>query len=345
MSGKFGVAVGKGLGSVSHIGVTDGNVTAAAVEDLGGGMKAGATIDMRTRGREQNVSTAVKQEIGRDATVFISGGFGTLTAGSVEAGNGIMGLGMGGTVQSLQTGLDGALWSGAAYGNLLQYTSPAISGFNFALVRLDSIAAVAVANTVTATTGAITANNDAGVSANQIGMAYANGPLSASADYAMFANKTTAATDSDRTRIRASASYDFGAVKIGAGFEDNKGSVYNSATFAAVTSPTYAGNQVIVGASAPIGNLRVGLAYGRNTESGVIAAAQANGNEVAKGFVTSADYSFSKRTTLNMSYSDIKRTGGAAYAIGYNGATAAGTTVEHTTNSGSQYRVRLMHAF
>jgi predicted porin len=135
-------------------------------------------------------------------------------------------------------------------------------------------------------------------------------------------------------------------VKIGAGFEDNKGSVYHSTTFAAVTSPTYAGNQIIVGASAPIGNLRVGLAYGRNSESGVLAGAQANGDEVAKGFVTSADYSFSKRTTLNVSYSDIKRTGGAVWANGYNGgATTGGTTVENTTNSGSQYRVRLMHSF
>jgi predicted porin len=112
-----------------------------------------------------------------------------------------------------------------------------------------------------------------------------------------------------------------------------------------MTAPNYSGNQIIVGASAPVGALRVGLAYGRNTESGVIAGAQANGDEEVKGWVATADYSFSKRTTLNMTYSDIKRSGGAAYATGVGGATAAGTTVAHTTNSGSQYRVRLMHAF
>ena len=208
ISGKFGAAVGKGLGSDANVHITDGNVTVAAVEDLGGGMKAGVSIDMRTRGREQRVDTAVRQEIGRDAIVYVSGGFGTVSLGSVESGNGIMGLGLGGAQQSLASGWDGAILSGAAYNQMLQWTSPTISGFNVSLTHVDSIGSVSVVNTTTAATGAMANNYDAAIAAQQLGATYNNGPISASVDYAAFNNSTNTVTKSDRTRIRASASYD-----------------------------------------------------------------------------------------------------------------------------------------
>jgi len=346
LSGKFGGAFQKGLGSVSQVAVSDGNVTIAAVEDLGGGMKAGVSIDMRTRGREQNVSTAVKQEIGRDATVYISGGFGTVTAGSIEAGNGITGNGWAGTTVALPTDLNnGGVLSANAYANLLQYTAPAISGFTLAVARLDSIGAVAVANTVTtaAPYNTITTNNDRGLSANQFALTYANGPLTAAIDYVQFDNVTTTAALSSRTRVRYSAAYDFGVVKVGAGVEDNSGDVYTT-TYTKAANGTYAGKQTTVGISAPIGNLRVGVVYAKNNENGIIAGAQSAGDETAKGFGFGADYSFSKRTVLNLSYANITRTGGAAYTT-LGGATTAGSTASGPTNDGSQYRIRLMHSF
>jgi len=309
-------------------------------------MKAGVSIDMRTRGREQNVATATKQEIGRDAIVYVSGGFGTVSLGSVEAGNGIMGLGLGGAQQSLQSGWDGSLLSGPAYNQMLQWTSPAISGFNVSLTHVDSIGSVATPNTTTATTGAMANNYDAALAAQQIGATYNNGPISASVDYAAFNNSTATASKSDRTRTRASVSYDFGVMKIGAGIEDNKGTVYTTALVATQsTAATYKGNQMIVGASVPVGPLLLGAGYARNSENGVLVGDASNGDEVAKGWLVSANYALSKRTTVLGTYSDIKRSGGAAYAIGYSGQTAAGTTVAHTTNSGSQYRIRLMHSF
>jgi len=346
ISGKFGVVIGKRLGSDANVSVSDGNVTIAAVEDLGGGLKAGVSIDMRTRGREQNVATATGQSIGRDATVYVSGGFGTVAMGSIEAGNGIMGLGLGGAMQSIENGWDGSLLSGVSNVNLLQWTSPAMSGFSVNLGHFDSIGSVATTNTTTATTGAVANNYDSAISAQQIGVTYNNGPISASADYAVFANGTTSTTTLDRTRTRASVSYDLGVIKFGAGFEDNKGTVYQSATSAtAATAATYDGNQLIVGASMPVGQLLLGAGYARNTESGVVAGATSNGDEVAKGWLVSANYALSKRTAILGTYTDIKRSGGAAFASGYSGASAAGTTIAHTTNSGSQYRIRLMHSF
>jgi hypothetical protein len=333
------------MGSVSQVAVSDGNVTIAAVEDLGGGMKAGVSIDMRTRGREQNVSTATKQEIGRDATVYISGGFGTVTAGSIEAGNGITGNGWAGTTVALPTDLNnGGVLAANAYANLLQYTAPAISGFTVSVARLDSIGAVAVANTLS-TANVITTNNDRGLSANQLALSYANGPLTAAIDYVMFDNVTRTASTSNRTRVRYSAAYDFGVVKVGAGVEDNSGDVYHATSDAVMPLPSYAGKQTTVGISAPIGALRIGVVYAKNTESGVISGAVANGDETAKGFGFGADYSFSKRTVLNLSYANITRTGGAAYLSGVGGSSAAGSTASAATNDGTQYRIRLMHSF
>jgi len=338
LTGKFGVAYQQGLGAEAgkkgkaNVAVTDGDWNIAAVEDLGGGLKAGANMALRLRGRE-NVSAVTTQaaanaadqkygqsaysEVGRDATVYVSGAFGTLTAGSVEAGNGITGNGWGGANVSLPTDVNnGGVLSANAYGNLLQYTSPDISGLRVSLIRMDSIGTVGVKPTTIALTGNET---DQGVNATVISLTYANGPLTAAFDSTSFGGNTSyTGTSSDRTRTRVSAAYDFGAVKVGFGQEDNKGTA---------STGTYDGKQTTFGLSVPVGALRVGAIYARNTESAVIGAA----NAVAKATGFSADYSFSKRTVLNMSTAKISRddlTDGANF-----------------NKEGQQYRVRLMHSF
>jgi hypothetical protein len=361
ISGKFGVAYSKALGSVGNIGVSDGDVNFAAVEDLGGGLKAGATIGLRTRGRESVVGSAnaggsntdaagySAQEVGRDATVFLSGAFGTVTAGSIELGNGITGNGWAGTTVTLPKDLNnGGVLSANAYGNLLQYTSPAIiPGLNLTLLRVDSIGAVGVTNTRTSGStvagNVLSVNYDEGTAANLIGATYVNGPLTAGADFAKFSNKTATTALIDRDRIRVSAAYDLGVVKVGFGMEDNRGKAYSSAYIAGTN---YDGRQTTAGISAPIGNLRVGLVYTRNTEAAVVVGAAAKGDEVAKAIGFGADYSFSKRTVLNYSQAKITRTGGDTWSTAAGTArSAAGTSEAHALNSGTQYRVRLMHSF
>jgi hypothetical protein len=320
------------------VALTDGDVNFAAVEDLGGGMKAGASIALRTRGRE-NVSAATTQvvtaatppvvataqaysqsaysEVGRDATVFMSGSFGTVTAGSIEAGNGITGNGWGGTNLSLATDVNnGGVLSANAYGNLLQYTSPNFNGFTVTLTRMDSIGTVGVKAT---TLGASGYETDLAVNANVIGLTYVAGPLTAAIDSTSFGGSTSlTGTASDRTRTRVSAAYDFGVAKVGFGQEDNKGTA---------STGSYAGKQTTFGISAPIGAFRVGMIYAKNDESAVLGAA----NAVAKATGFAADYSFSKRTVLNLSTAKISRDDLADNA-NYN-------------KEGQQYRVRLMHSF
>ena len=343
ISGKFGTAYDQPLGTAAtakgkaNIAVTDGNIDFNAVEDLGGGLKAGASMALRVRGRGNLVQTTVvaqtattsgtvtsqayaqsaSTEVGRNATVFLSGPFGTLTAGSIEVANGISGRAYAGTVLSTSTGLDdGGVLSGAAYANALTYTSPTIQGISVTVGRFDSIGTVGIKSTAIAASGS---EADLGLAANVVGLNYANGPLTAGVDSTTFTGSTTIGSTTDRKRTRMSADYDFGFVKIGFGQEDNKGTP---------TTGTYAGKQTAFGISAPITSaLRVGIVSLKNTESGIFAAAGAS----AKGTGVSADYSFSKRTTLNASYATIARddlTDNANY-----------------NKEGTQYRIRLMHSF
>jgi len=345
ISGKFGTSYETPLGSEAtikgkaNIRIGDGDINFAAVEDLGGGLKAGANMALRLRGREntkavtvaaqsaqsspsstaaQTYAVSYYPEVGRDATVFLSGAFGTITAGSIELGNGISGRGFGGTNSSLSTNLnDGGVLSAVAYANILAYSSPVMSGLSVQLTRADSIGSVGNGATTIAASGSETA---LGLNANVIGLTYANGPLTAGIDSTAFSGNTThGGTNSDRKRTRMSADYDFGFVKIGVGQEDNKGTA---------TTGTYAGKQTAFGFSAPITPaLRAGMVYVKNSESAVIGAA----NAVAKGTGISADYSFSKRTVVNVSYATIARDDLADNA-NYN-------------KEGTQYRVRLMHSF
>ena len=340
ISGKFGTAYDQPLGTAAtakgkaNIAVTDGNIDFNAVEDLGGGLKAGASMALRVRGRGNLVQTTVaanatggttaqtyaqsaSTEVGRNATVFLSGSFGTLTAGSIEVANGISGRAYAGTVLSTSTGLDdGGVLSAAAYANALAYTSPTIQGFAVTVGRYDSIGTVGIKAAAIAASGS---EADLGLAANVVGLNYANGPLTAGVDSTTFTGSTTIGGTTDRKRTRMSADYDFGFVKIGFGQEDNKGTP---------TTGTYAGKQTAFGISAPITSaLRVGIVSMKNTESGIFAATGAS----AKGTGVSADYSFSKRTTLNASYATIARDDLADNAY-YN-------------KEGTQYRIRLMHSF
>jgi len=341
ISGKYGMGYAQPLGTEAtvkgkaNILVTDGDINFAAVEDLGGGLKAGANMALRLRGREntkavtvaansagsttaQTYAVSYYPEVGRDATVYLSGAFGTVSAGAVEFGNGISGRGFGGANVAVSTDLNnGGVLSANAYGNMLQYSSPVMSGLSVQLTRADSIGSVGNGSTTITATGSETG---LGLNANIMGLTYSNGPLTANIDSTAFSGNTTVGgANSDRKRTRMSADYDFGFVKIGIGQEDNKGTA---------TTGTYAGKQTAFGISAPITPaLRVGVAYAKNTESAVIAAA----NATAKGTGISADYSFSKRTVLNVSYATIARDDLADNA-NYN-------------KEGTQYRVRLMHSF
>lgn len=228
LTGKFGVAFQQAPGAVAGLAVTDGDVVFNAVEDLGGGMKASASMAVRVRGRANSANTgsASTSVDGRDATVSLMGGFGTVTLGAVEAGNGIIGRGFAGAPVSLADGYDGSVLSGPSNVDWFRYTSPAlIPGLTANYQRVDSIGGPAAGK------GAL--------QANVVGVDYAAGPISAGLDYTTFSDKTK--------RTRVSGSYNLGVATVGLGFE----------------KPRSGDNQIAAGVSVPLGAITAGLVYAK----------------------------------------------------------------------------------
>jgi len=310
LSGKFGYAytanqTAAGVKS-SGFGTTDGDVVFAATEDLGGGLKAGASMALKLRGRDNAVSATSDNSTtttltnaasnvvgGRDATVFLSGGFGTLTAGAIEAGNGIIGRASAGAPTIGQD--SGVTLDGAGNVDIVTYTTPQLApGLTVTLMQVDSVGNPGADGLQAAAT-----TQDATV----VAVNYNAGPLSAGIDTSSFGQNASASTGTD-SRVRMSASYDLGVAKVGVGYQTKK---------------TYAGvkdTQTMVGFSMPAGAWTLGATYAvRNND--------VNTSD-AKGWELGANYAFSKRTAVQIATRDLS----------INGAASATAT-----------RVRLLHSF
>lgn len=255
-------AAGTGDGSSKGFNMTDGEFTLTATEDLGGGLKITAKTTLVASGRQTAPAT-------KDATLTLSGGFGTLVMGSLEHANiNDNAVATGGSpVDSTTDSDDVVMSSSAATADTIVYVTPGMSGFNGILIYADDIGAD------------VPGAGSGTLQAVLIGGVYNAGPLSARIDYATFDND--AGADFDRTRLQAS--YDFGSFKIGAGWEDRD-------TAAGRASD----GQYIIGVSAPVGsNLTVGALYASDDATD------------ADYFGLGLDYALSKRTVLNASWASI----------------------------------------
>jgi len=260
---------------VNGLRVTDGNFTLVAVEDLGGGMKMTASMDVQSRGR----TTAVA---GRDASLTLSGGFGAVLIGAIEAGNGIIGLGgAGAPVYGLDNGV-----SLAAAGNvdILRYYTPDMSGFKGYVSLIDSIGAAGAGGMQSTA-----ATQDA----TQVGLTYGAGPVAVAADYTSFGLNAVAVGADNRLRI--SGSYNLGVARVGLGYENRK-------TTAVVNNGSH---DWLIGVSAPLGATTVGLNYARRSVDGV--------DQDASGLDLGVKYDLSKRTYVAFHYQ--KDTAGAAAGV------------------------------
>jgi len=317
-------------------GVTDGNVTFAASEDLGGGMTAGVSMDVRVRGRAASGSVD-----GRNATVYVRGGFGTVTFGAIEAANGIHPLGSAGApIQGLDdtsASTTANLWgsdltagqvkdftaplSRAGNVDALIYRTPNFGGITGTLMLIDSIGAPG--------TGGME-NSAKTQDATLIGMAYAAGPLAASADYTNYGannNATSAVNYYADKRIRLSGSYDLGVAKLGAGYQtQTRKALSNGNAVAGADDLTI--KEYILGVSAPIGAaIKVGANYTRRSADDNTYI-RFTGHDVT-GWDVGAQYNLSKRTAVQASYRKVK-------AELFDGVLGA---------EDKNLRIRLMHSF
>jgi predicted porin len=209
ISGVVGAQFAQEKGSNGTFGLHDADLTFTAAEDLGNGMKVTAKATMNfENGRGSTTATKIKVNTNtpatevenklasgytaiEDVTIGISGGFGAVTIGRVEAGNGIVGRGLAGA--PVMGADDGIVLAAASNTNIVSYGSPRMAG-------------VQLTGNFTQPDGIFGSRDSTEKFAYSVGINYAAGPVSAALDYQQTIN-----------RIRASASLDLGMAKIGAG--------------------------------------------------------------------------------------------------------------------------------
>jgi len=203
LSGDVGMAYQTGLTAATKgagIDQSTGNVKLTISEDLGGGLKATAATQFDVRGRTSNSA--------EDTTLTVSGGFGSLMIGTIEAGNGIIGRAWAGAPISLTSGYDnGVLLGGVANADILAYSAPAFNGLVVGVKRLDSVGL------------SDTAGVNGSLQANVLDLSYAAGPLNAGVDYTKYAGTATT------SRVRMSANYDLGVAVVGYGTEKSQNAI------------------------------------------------------------------------------------------------------------------------
>jgi hypothetical protein len=231
--------------------------------------------------------------------------------GSIDAGNGIWGLGSAGAPVA---GLDSLVVPDSGNIDYMSYTSPSINGFAFKVLATDSADALSGTDHQAGLTMGSTGTAQNGM---VYGVTYANGPLSAAADVTAYNDNgiaSSAARADGRTRL--SASYDLGVAKIGAGYETRDAKT--SATAAAVTT-----KDTVLGVSVPMGAFTFGLAYAKSSTDGT--AYDKKGTDIA------VKYDLSKRTYVALQHQKVTN-------VDLEGAAASG-------NKGSFTRVQLAHSF
>jgi predicted porin len=249
--------------------VTDGDFRLTATEDLGGGLRATAYMEVSSRGRDHTPS-------GRDAGITLSGGFGSVFIGAIEAANGIEPLASAGA--PVYGDLDAnnfgyTVISGAGNVDMLRYTTPTMNGFNAYFSILDATGAGGSQST--STTQDI----------SQVGFNYAAGALRVAGDYAKWGKNGVTSTAVQKNRTRISGNYNLGVATVGAGYEvvslrnglDDKSTMF--------------------GVSVPLGAITVGA---------TMAEGKLEGAQKRTGYELGAKYDLSKRTYVGVHYLSSK---------------------------------------
>ena len=262
-TGEAGAA---GDARVARFGSGFNAINIASTEDLGGGMRAGYTAQIRfdpSNGNSNNSTTLDTAAAGASnlfhaANAFVSGGFGTIRVGKIAE---VSTCGMdpwacgGGAAMQAGTGLS-ALTGAQPHNNAVGYTSPTINGFSVGFQT------------------SLSARDNERQTLN---VNYAKGPLTAT--FIDIKNAAGGANTIAKTSGRAiGAAYNFGFANV---------SVVNS------TTETAAGvkdaDLTSVAATIPMGAYSILAGHTKNSK----AAANAD-TKMAIG----ANYALSKRTTI-----------------------------------------------
>lgn len=330
VSGKYRIAYesNENLDSTKTqgVGVTDGDIVFGSVEDLGAGMKASVSMALRLRGRSSSLDNVPDSNPGvrpRDASVSLSGGFGTVTMGSIDIGflhsAGLTSLpthGLDASISATTVGRAVILLGGNA--DILRYTSPSMSGFNVSVAVLDTVG------------GGGAESLNASADATVLGARYSAGPVLAVADYTTWDANALPASRAPDNRFRIAGNYNLGVAVLGLGYSDLKYANGGKRT------------ETVASVTVPMGQISFGLNLARAERDqapnpfSTTATPLANMNGTNEGTEAIVKYDLSKRTFLAAAYQATK----VANAV----AAAAGTGGSPKTESNA-FRIQIGHSF
>ena len=322
-SGPAGTSSDGGLNvGSSGFGVDTAEITFSASEDLGGGMKAGASMGLvnvvRGAGTTPPVAGSNAAWAGNfgpaNTSLYVSGDFGKITLATARGTEYLTGgvAAVGGTYQdarvfSSRDASDSVTYSmtTGSFGISVAYAEPnnylglgaGTSGFNSGT-----------------TSGATAANSQSNTA---LGLRYTDGPLVADAGYTIYDEGDTADKLGDKTNMRVAGSYDLGVAKLGAGWTQRTGKVGTR-------------TDMSIAASVPMGAVTLGANW---VQRDLNSFRVENGPKVLNiGYGLSANYALSKRTSFIADYT--------AYT-GQNGGTGLNNNADMT----SVYNLLLSHSF
>ncbi len=293
---------GGGAAGTSGLGTDTSDVNFAASESLGGGMTASAKVGISGAHRGNAVA-------GNTATLGLKSSSFGVTLGTIESGNGLLGIGASG---ASGFGLDGKAISGASNIDIVSLSIPLSSSLTLGASYVD--------RGNTGTTTGLNAGTSGVVDAQPsttLGVTYAAGAIAAKIDFSSWSKQdelnVAGSTMVNKSRVRLSGAYDMGVARLSAGYSQFE------RTTAISTKET------LLGVKVPMGAVTIGLDY---------AIGQVTNQDDTTGYSLGVGYDLSKRTNVGASVASWKqRTGAGA---------GSGAAAAEATNA---FRVLVAHSF
>lgn len=297
---------GSGSSETAGWGAETARVNFTAKEDLGGGFAATAKLSVNT--------SPQAAASGDDHSLLLTTPVGGLVMGTYKTVDYLSG-GVAG-VDAYYAGWDSKVLTARSLRDYVAFVIP-VGAFKFAIQSSEAANSVAfgsgVTGAVAATSGGTSAPN------TTLSVTYEAGPLVANAQYLQYKNTIGFGNAKDTTR--ASASYDLGMAKLGAGFQITNGDNTGITTL----SPKV--TDYLIGAKIPMGASSFGVTFVSRTGADIGAAQSQTGT----GYSVEYGYAMSKRTSVIANYARWTQIATGAYAAG--------------TDASNQYQLLLSHSF
>jgi hypothetical protein len=281
------------------MGVADASANLGLSEDLGGGMSVSGTMGFYAPGN----SSAV---LGNDVKLGVKTASGLAVNFASNYGAHYLTGGIAGAGANFDAGLDGKVLGTRSLADSVTVSIPLMEGATLSASHAEPLVSEY---------GSGAASYTAKQRYNTLTLGYKAGALVADVGFRSYDAQLSTSTTSASQKTRASASYDLGVAKIGAGTDTTNYATGDSYT------------ESLVGITIPLGSLTVGAQFGAMSTSGY------NTNYDQTGSIVGAMYNLSKRTYITAQYYSF--TGGftastATSTAGTSNGTGAVFTIYNT---------------